>query len=208
MMTYVTVPGIGDSGPEHWHGHWEAAWGPAATRIRPSSWDHPELHDWLGAIDRAVTGAEDEVVLVAHSLGCLASAHWLSSTGAHPSVVRGAVLVAPPDPAAPPFPRAEAPTFVGLELRTIPVPTLVVASDDDPYADVDDATSVATAWGAGLVRVGRRGHLNSDSGLGAWPEGRTLVEEFVAGLPGGGAPPPGPGREFPRDRRRPSLDER
>lgn len=36
-------------------------------------------------------------------------------------------------------------------------------------------------WKAGLVMAGAAGHINGDSGLGAWPFGAALLEAFVAG---------------------------
>jgi len=38
----------------------------------------------------------------------------------------------------------------------------------------------ARAWGSRLVDVGPKGHINSASGLGMWPEGFALVEELRA----------------------------
>jgi predicted alpha/beta hydrolase family esterase len=34
---------------------------------------------------------------------------------------------------------------------------------------------MAADWGASVVMAGPRGHLNADSGLGDWPEGRELL---------------------------------
>jgi uncharacterized protein len=39
---------------------------------------------------------------------------------------------------------------------------------------------MARLWAARLVTVGARGHLNSASGLGSWPEGRTLLADLLA----------------------------
>ena len=72
-MRFVIVPGINGSGPGHWQSVWQDAWGSSASRIGPSSWDEPDLADWCQALDRAAQRHQPgEVVLVAHSLGCLA----------------------------------------------------------------------------------------------------------------------------------------
>ena len=45
-MHLVIIPGIGGSGPTHWQTLWESD---GSTRIAPSSWDEPDLADWLAA---------------------------------------------------------------------------------------------------------------------------------------------------------------
>src|SRR5437879_11687203 len=99
-MTFVIIPGLDGSDEQHWQSRWETS--RPAGRIRPSSWSAPDLADWSEAITRAVSGADDDIVFIAHSLGCHAVAHWLGNQGS--ASVRGAFLVAPPDPLAPTFP--------------------------------------------------------------------------------------------------------
>jgi predicted alpha/beta hydrolase family esterase len=38
---------------------------------------------------------------------------------------------------------------------------------------------MARDWGARFVDAGARGHLNGESGLGDWPEGRELLNELL-----------------------------
>src|ERR1700733_13803146 len=177
-MHFVIVPGINGSGPDHWQSIWQDAWGPLASRIGPSSWDEPDLADWCQALDRAAQRHQPgEVVLVAHSLGCLAAGHWLRR--AQPGIC-GAFLVAPPDAAGPNFPAAEAPSFVAFKAAPLTVPALVVSSDDDPYGTPQAAGRLAAGWGAGHVSIGTAGHVNTASGLGAWEAGRALLAAFTA----------------------------
>jgi predicted alpha/beta hydrolase family esterase len=178
-MHFVIVPGINGSGPDHWQSRWQDAWGPVASRIGPSSWDEPDLADWCQALDMAVQLHQPaDVVLVAHSLGCLAAGSWLRQ--ARPRI-RGAFLVAPPDAAGPNFPAA-APSFTTIKPAPLTVPGLVVSSDDDPYCTPQAAQRLAAGWGAGLVSIGPAGHVNAASGLGAWETGRALLDAFTAGL--------------------------
>jgi predicted alpha/beta hydrolase family esterase len=173
MVAYVTIPGIGGSDGEHWQTVWEREWGAAAVRITPQSWSQPDHVDWVAAVERAVNDAEardSEVVLVAHSLGCWAASTWLNEAAERR--VRGALLVAPPDPAGEVFPSQAASTFLGVEARLLPCPSVVVASTDDPYCRLDVAAKFATRWGSRLRTVGEGGHLNTASRLGNWPEGR------------------------------------
>jgi uncharacterized protein len=178
-MHHVIVPGINGSGPGHWQSIWQAEWGPAASRIDPASWDEPDLDDWLGALDRAVDQVPDrsEVVLVAHSLGCLATAAWL--TTARPGV-RGAFLVAPPDVEGADFPASEAASFVRPWDARLTAAVLVVSSTDDPYCTPEAVRRLAAGWEAGHVEIGAAGHVNTASNLGTWPEGRALLEAFIA----------------------------
>jgi serine hydrolase len=178
-MNLVIVPGIDNSGDEHWQSQWEAASGPAATRIRPRSWTEPDLDDWCAAITTAVGQLGPGAVLVTHSLGCLAATEWLAR---HGSRARGAFLVAPPDRDGPVFPRQAAPSFLAVRPQRLPVPAVVVASDDDPYCTPAAASRMAGAWGVPVINAGAHGHLNTASGIGAWPAGRDLLTAFSAGL--------------------------
>jgi len=179
QMRIVTVPGIGGSDEAHWQSRWEASWGSQAFRIVPGSWAAPDLTDWSRAISEAVTRAEADVVLVAHSLGCLAVTHWLEEEG---DAVAGVVLVAPPDPTGPKFPANAAPTFTSLAINPVRTPGLVMTSDDDPYCDSSGAARLCQGWELPRISLGNHGHLNSTSGLGSWETGRNLLTAFIAGL--------------------------
>lgn len=178
----MIVPGIWNSGPDHWQSHWQAEREAADTdevvRIDPSSWSDPEPEDWSAAISRAVTACAEPPVLIAHSLGVLAVAHWLRQ-GSRPAAA-GAFLVAAPDPAAPGFPTAAA-GFTAPAARAA-LPTRLVVSDDDPYCSAARAAGFAETLGSSVVRVGALGHVNVDSGVGAWAEGRALLDDFERSL--------------------------
>ena len=170
-MRLTIVPGIHGSDSTHWQSRWEAQ-DATALRIVPSSWDEPELDDWLQALDVAVTAQGSDTILIAHSLGTLAAAEWLVR---NPGIVAGALLVAPPDRFATEFPRA-APSFLGLEPAPLGVPSLVVASDDDHYCEIGVAKQLAQDWAAEFVNLGSFGHVNAASNLGEWDAGRILLD--------------------------------
>lgn len=170
MREIITVPGIGGSGETHWQSRWETA-DRRIRRFSPSSWDQPDLEDWIEALDRAVGQAEAEPLLVAHSLSCLLVAHWARRARHRAS---GALLVAPPDPRAAAYP-PEAAGFAETPLGALPFPSLVVASSDDPYGSLDYARARADEWGSQFTNIGARGHINGASGLGDWPEGRAAL---------------------------------
>lgn len=180
-MTIIILPGIGDSGPSHWQSLWQAE-NPSLRRFSPRDWDRPQLADWLAALDDAIAAAITPPVLVAHSLACLLVAHAAHQAGRRfAGQVRGAFLAAPPDPQAAAFP-AEAASFAAVPRAPLPFPALVVASSNDPYAELAFARTLAADWGAGFVAAGTLGHINAASGVGAWEQGRDLLAAFCAGL--------------------------
>lgn len=172
----IVVPGIGGSGEGHWQTLWERD-DPAMVRFSPASWDAPDRDDWVEALERAVAAAAEPPVLVAHSLGCLAVAHWAAATRLK---VRGAFLVAVPDPEGPAFPAA-ARSFAAPPATPLGFPARLVASRNDPYATLAHARERARQWQASLVVAGSLGHINAESGLGDWTQGRDLLESFRQG---------------------------
>jgi hypothetical protein len=171
----LVLPGYGDSGPEHWQSLWEAA-DPRFRRVVQHDWLEPKLDDWLAALDREVFACPTPPILVAHSLGCVLVAHWVQRTG---RTVAGALLVAPADADALAEVLEVMQSFRPVPLIRLPFPTIVVASDDDAYAPRERAEAFARAWGSRFVGVSGVGHINSDSGLGDWPEGRALLDDLL-----------------------------
>lgn len=168
----LILPGIGNSGPLHWQSLWEQSH-PEFVRVQQRDWDNPVCDEWVAAIEAAVRQSGPEVVLIAHSLACLALAHW-AAAGAH-SAIKAALLVAVPDAQGESFP-SEARGFAETPLRPFSFESVLVISDDDPYGSPAHSEQLATAWGSRIVRIGQCGHINASSGLGAWPEGYALLE--------------------------------
>jgi uncharacterized protein len=173
MTSVLILPGIGGSGPAHWQSLWEAA-EPSFRRAEMPDWDRPELDVWLSALNEAVEVAPGPVVIAAHSLGCLAVAHFAARGGR----VKAALLVAVPDPDGPAFP-AEARSFAPVPLGLLGFPSRIVTSENDPYGGVDFAARCAGAWGSELTNVGRAGHINAQSELADWPAGRKLLASLL-----------------------------
>ncbi len=174
MSTSVLIlPGLGNSGPLHWQTLWEQS-NPGFVRVEQRSWDHPVCADWVEAIEAAVRCAGPEVMLVAHSLACLALAHWANEDH---SPVKAALLVAVPNSTRPSFPK-EAVGFAETPAPRFAFPSIVVASDDDPFGSVENAERLAAARGSRVVRIGSCGHINASSGLGDWPAGFELLKEL------------------------------
>ena len=173
----LTVPGLYNSGPSHWQTLWEEQI-PECHRIVQSDWSTPSCTDWVAQIDRFVTaGIVSETVLLAHSLGCAAVAHW--SLTFH-RAIRGALLVAPSDVEAPTYPIGPK-GFVTMTLDRLAFPSIVVASNDDPYVTVSRARYFAESWKSDFVDIGCAGHINAYSGFGVWEQGLKLVERLLYG---------------------------
>lgn len=173
--TALILPGIGNSDPAHWQSLWEAG-NPSFVRVQQRDWDSPVCEEWLEVLEKSVAGFGVSAVLVAHSLACLLVAHWAARTQLK---VKGALLVAPPYPDSPVFPK-EAAGFSPLPLKPFTFPSIVVASSNDPYGNLEFAKSCALAWGSRFVDIGAVGHINSNSGLGAWRAGFALFQQLAA----------------------------
>ena len=175
MTPVLTVPGLWNSGPQHWQTHWEARHPSWIRRVQQRDFDHPERQEWIETLDAAIRVSEQPPVLAAHSLGCTLVAQWAAERGCRG--VAGAFLVAPSDVEAPNYP-PEGRSFSSLPLDRLPFPSIVVASTNDEYVTVERATTFANAWGSRLVTIGPAGHINAASGYGPWPEGEAILFEL------------------------------
>ena len=176
-MKLLLVPGLWNSGPEHWQSYWERD-RPGCVRVEQSDWATPRRDDWVTALEAAVAAAAAPVVIAAHSLGCTLVAHW-GPASAHAAQVRGALLVAPSDCEAASYPGGTT-GFAPMPRKRLPFPSVIVSSSDDVHVSPARASEFASWWGSRVIDVGAKGHVNSASGLGAWPEGWALVEALTA----------------------------
>ncbi|OLL30409.1 hypothetical protein BTH42_17625 [Burkholderia sp. SRS-W-2-2016] len=178
--TTLVLPGYLNSGAGHWQTRWEAL-DPDFVRVQMPDWEHPSRDAWCRTLDAAVAAADAPVRFAAHSLGCLTTAFWATqyASAAQLAKVAGALLVALSDPAEAHFPR-DASGFAPVPLARLPFPTIVVASSDDPYGGVAFSQTCAHAWGSRWIDLGARGHINADSGLGDWEEGRSWLASLGA----------------------------
>jgi predicted alpha/beta hydrolase family esterase len=176
----LIVPGLNGSGPTHWQTRWEALY-PRTVRVGQRDWDHPDRQAWQATLESAIVTAPEPAVLVAHSLGCALVAHLASRPIA--ARIVAALLVAPADVDSRERTPAETRSFAPMPMAPLPFPATVVASEDDPYVSLARAHHFADCWKAMFVDAGPKGHLNADSGLGDWPEGRRQLEALLAGAP-------------------------
>ena len=66
---------------------------------------------------------------------------------------------------------------------TLPFRSVLLASHTDPYCSFQRAQALAAHWGSSFIDWGDAGHLNAESGLGAWPQGHDLLLALQRGEP-------------------------
>lgn len=188
LQTTLIVPGLDNSGPGHWQS-WLEKQLPDARRVRHIDWHLPVLARWATEVRREIDEAPGVVWIVAHSYGCLAA---VVAAADRPERVAGLLLVAPPDP--------DRFTAFGLRdsretaersglaswIPSVPIgiPSIVVASRNDQWADFARTAYRADCWGSHFVDAGQAGHINVASGHGAWPEGLQYLQALRASYTG------------------------
>ncbi len=174
MTNYLIIPGLGNSGPEHWQ-TWFESTGTNFFRINQTEWDAPKCNDWVENIEKAISKYDPStVVLIGHSLGCSTIAHWAKQTQFK---IKGAMLVGPSDIEAPVY-TFPATGFTPIPLQKLAFKSIVVASSDDPWVSIERAQYFAGCWGSELINIGNAGHINAVSGYGKWPKGLEILKQF------------------------------
>ena len=171
----LLLPGWEDSPPLHWQSLWEGRHG--YLRVEQHDWMTPLRGDWVARLEEVILTRDEPAVLVAHSLGCILAAAWAAHTrNAHR--VKAALLVAPRDVERPEI-REQLPGWTPIELRTLPFPSVLLASRDDPCCEFERARLFGYAWGSQFMDYGPCGHINAGSGLASWPEGHVLLQDLM-----------------------------
>jgi len=169
--TVLLLPGWLNSDAAHWQSRWELLHG--HRRVEQDDWLWPRRGDWMARLDEVLLDGPPGVRLVAHSLGCQLVAAWAAHSR-HIGRVAAALLVAPPDTEREDMP----PNLFNwrpIVRQRLPFASLVVASTDDPYCALPRAELMAADWGAAIVEIGARGHINGESRLVEWPGGLALL---------------------------------
>ncbi|MFN5779816.1 MAG: RBBP9/YdeN family alpha/beta hydrolase, partial [Novosphingobium sp.] len=134
--TVLFVPGLRDRVEDHWQTHAARAF-PGSVTVAPLTEDRLSRAARVAALDAALNSIAGDVVIAAHSAGCLMVAHWaLASTRS----TRAALLATPADvelplpPGYPTYDELSANGWLPIPRAPLPFPTLVVASRNDPLA--------------------------------------------------------------------------
>lgn len=182
----LLLPGWLDSGAQHWQSHWERL--QPFERVQQDDWLWPRRGDWMARLDEVVlsiapppspphASTQGDLVLVAHSLGCQLVAAWAAHSQ-HTARIRAALLVAPPDTERDDMP-PNLHNWRPIVRQRLPFAATAVVSSNDPFCAPERAQAMAQAWGADVVTVGPRGHINHESNLAAWPEGLALLRRWI-----------------------------
>lgn len=183
-----SLPGWHGSSLTHWQTQWERRHG--LQRVEQDDWQWPRRGDWMMRLEEtlladAAVSAAQPAVLVAHSLGCHLVAAWAAHSQ-HTALVQAALLVAPPDidgMAEPGWIGGDFPpqmaTWRPVARQRLPFRSLVVGSTNDVYATPEGAAKLAADWGAQWLQIGALGHINGNSGLGAWPQGWAMLQQLM-----------------------------
>ncbi|MEP6726477.1 MAG: alpha/beta fold hydrolase [Bacteroidota bacterium] len=168
------LPGLNNSGPEHWQTHWENEYG--FIRIQQANWDNPVADKWIRTIEEKVTKYPlDKVVLIGHSLACCTIVKWAEH---YKHVIKAAFLAGPSDTEAPSYPPGTK-GFMPMPLFSLPFPSVVVASSNDEYVTMERANFFAANWSSKLIEAGALGHINSSSVIGNWPQGYAILQKLI-----------------------------
>ena len=171
----LLLPGWLNSSASHWQSRWEAIYGD--QRVEQDDWLWPKRGDWMARLEEVILDDAKPAVLIAHSLGCHLVAEWAAHSK-HTALVRAAVLVAFPDIERDDIP-ANVQGWRPISRNPLPFDSMAVVSDDDPYCDPKRAEEIVAAWGCESFHIGRRGHINGDSDLGDWTQGRVLLQSLL-----------------------------
>lgn len=178
--TLLIVPGYADSSPSHWQGVWLKLFS-NAVKVVQKDWINVDQAEWVQALDSAIQLALQPITLVGHSLGCSTILYWINSKESKKSIhkIKGALLVAPPDPNSEAYRALLIKGFDLLPLNKLPIPSILVASENDPFLSIEQGRYFADRLGSEFINIGRRGHIGEDSGLGEWKEGKALLKKLL-----------------------------
>lgn len=171
----LLLPGWLNSDSAHWQSRWEAAHGD--HRVEQHDWIRPLRGDWSMRLEEEILASPEPVVLVAHSLGCILVAAWAAHSR-NTAKVRAALLVAPGDLERDDL-RQMIPGWAPIVRQPLPFRAVMIAANDDPYCEIARSRQLAADWGVRHIDAGARGHLNGESGLGDWPEGRKILNDLL-----------------------------
>ena len=164
MSRVLIVPGLHNSGPDHWQTEWEKRL-PCSHRIEIADWSMPDLNAWVSAIERAIARFAPTHI-VAHSFGTLATAVIAAQRNTN---LQEILLVAPADP-------DKFDLRKRLPSSPLSVPGVLIGSLSDPWLSWSGAQALGEQWGLQIECAGDAGHINAESGHGEWPKGWSILQ--------------------------------
>lgn len=172
----LIVPGLGGSGAEHWQQLWHNDHS-SSIIIEQRDWEKPVVKDWLENLNTTIESLTRPTLLVGHSLGSVLITIWANQYQHHHII--GAMIVAPADVDSAEHTPDIIRDFAPIPLHKLKFPSLVISSTNDPYVSLERATFFSEKWGSEFVSIGSKGHINTQSNLGQWEEGKELLLSFI-----------------------------
>lgn len=155
-IKFINVPGLNNSDDWHWQTLWEEQNPSNFVRVAQEEWNNPEKDKWVVSLKKTIENIKEPIVLVAHSLGCMTVAHYAQQ-----------------------FDNAKLNSFAPAPKTKLTFKSVVVSSTNNDYCPIDKAQKMADYWGSKFVNIGRKGHVNTDSDLGAWTQGKSFLRELI-----------------------------
>lgn len=164
----LILHGWGGSDFPHWQG-WLSGeiakdYG-CVSFLKLSNPDFPNKNEWIEELTEELKNFKPNIV-VCHSLANILWFHLCNELKI--TKVRKLFLVAPPSLECK---VEELKSFFPCKIPTnlYAKEALLVASTNDPYMSLDEATLLADSLGVEMVILQNAGHINTDSGYGEWP---------------------------------------
>ncbi len=173
-MKYLIIPGLNDSNEIHWQSKWEKNLD--CIRLQQNNWSEPQLDQWLSILNKTINECDDNLILVAHSLGCVLVSHWVQHFSN--TKIKAALLVAPADVDSEKHTPEVVRNFAMIPTKSFPFRSILIASTNDPYMTIVRAKHFASVWGSEFINVGDLGHINADSDLGDWEFGQKILKSL------------------------------
>ena len=182
---FLILHGWGGNKPAHWQEHLAARLTEAGKTVvypRMPIPATPNLEAWQACLAQTLQQIREdhpgaEVTVLAHSLGCI---NWIIYTAANHfefPIASRVLLVAPPY-VVPEIPPIDVPDGVTRFFPPPTVPdcllaacpnTVLVASDNDDYATVDQSAGLAKLLNVPMHVLAKAGHISPYYGYGEWP---------------------------------------
>lgn len=181
-VTLLVIPGLRPETPTHWQPILASEW-PGTVSLPALGRANLDLAARIAQIEAAVQAIKGPVVLVAHSAGSVATAHWARQTRLP---IHGALLATPPllmEPLGPDYPALaefQRNGWAPVPRTPLPFRAIVAASRNDPLGDFNGVCALAKDWGAELSDLGEVGHLNPASGFGPWAGASELIRKLAS----------------------------
>lgn len=179
--TVLFVPGLRDHVEDHWQTHAARAL-PGSVTVAPIANNRLSREARVAALDAAINAIDGEVVVAAHSAGCLMVAHWAQRPT---RAVKAALLATPADierplpPGYPTMKELETGGWLPVPRQPLPFPAIVAASHNDPLGAWERVAALGVNWGASIHDAGRVGHLNPPAGFGPWHKGEDMIRQLL-----------------------------